>query len=110
MTRVFDLSLPAFVTSNAGHESGVAIRKEDNFLEGAGGDGGLHVRITGLMLARLVMMSAALMSNVAAAQKPDLHGGGAQPSLRDEFKAGPPNARIGPHGLESSGWTSTLHH
>jgi hypothetical protein len=74
------------VTSNAGHESGVAIRKEDNFLEGAGGDGGLHVRITGLMLARLVMMSAALMSNVAAAQKPDLHGGGAQPSLLENHK------------------------
>ena len=48
---------------------------------------GLRVRDAGLMLARFgVAGTALLMSWVAAAQKPDLHAGGAKPSLLENHK------------------------
>ena len=45
------------------------------------------MRYIGHVFARCALVGAALMAGrIAAAQKPDLHGGGAQPSLLENHK------------------------
>lgn len=49
--------------------------------------GGKHVRDMGLVIRRFAVMGVALMMcGAASAQKPDLHAGGAQPSLLENHK------------------------